>query len=394
MRVCSFRIMLIVVAVIGYIDSINAGTKKELIVITDLYHPHQDPGDNFELINAFTLPNIDLKAVLIDCTNPFRKKVAKGLGKGLFEDSDGPREPGFISMHQLNYIFGKNIPFGIGPFEQMKSEDDKMNDLSDFYNQGLDLLKKTLEDSKKPVTIASFGSSRILAVAYNRFPELMKSRIEMIHVSAGTCSNDPDYLEWNVALDTIAFVTLLKSDLPITLYPCAAGSANFNKNSSAGSLANAFVVAKNNTFYRLNTLSFIEDMNPKLRQYCHYVFSRANDVDYLGYLDKRNDVNLTLFNKPHSVWETAIWMNVADQKLVKSKSGVIKIITSDSIDQEDIVFEEQLMKCDIKVKPSGIFEYTFNNKGRHLIYQRKDPALYQDWMNIAIPNNYKSLEIK
>ena len=115
---------------------------------------------------------------------------------------------------------------------------------------------------------------------------------------------------------------------------------------------------------------------------------------YLGFLDTINDMDLTLFEKPHNVWETAIWMNIADQKLVKSKSGMIKIITTDSINQGDIVFEERLIKCDIKVKSSGIFEYTFSNKGKHFIYQRKDPVLYQDWMNIAIPNYYKSLEIK
>jgi hypothetical protein len=35
--------------------------KIPLVVITDLYHPHQDPGDNFDLINCFALPDVDLR---------------------------------------------------------------------------------------------------------------------------------------------------------------------------------------------------------------------------------------------------------------------------------------------------------------------------------------------
>ena len=36
-----------------------------VIDITDLYHPYQDPGDNFDLIAAYALPEIDLRAVIL-----------------------------------------------------------------------------------------------------------------------------------------------------------------------------------------------------------------------------------------------------------------------------------------------------------------------------------------
>ena len=39
--------------------------KIPVVVITDLYHPYQDPGDNMDLIMGFGLPDVDLKAVLL-----------------------------------------------------------------------------------------------------------------------------------------------------------------------------------------------------------------------------------------------------------------------------------------------------------------------------------------
>ena len=41
-------------------------SKIPVVVITDLYHPYQDPGDNLDLINAFSLQDVDLKAVILD----------------------------------------------------------------------------------------------------------------------------------------------------------------------------------------------------------------------------------------------------------------------------------------------------------------------------------------
>ena len=44
----------------------HSGRPVPLIDITDLYHPPQDPGDNLDLIAAYALPEVDLKAVILD----------------------------------------------------------------------------------------------------------------------------------------------------------------------------------------------------------------------------------------------------------------------------------------------------------------------------------------
>ena len=121
-------------------------TKKiPVIVVTDLYQPCQDPGDNFDLITQFALHEIDLKAIILDCSEPFRRPIAYDAGKVLYPDRDGPRDPGFIPVCQLNYIFGRNVPVAAGPFSSMKNRDDKMLDVPAFQQQGIELILKNVK---------------------------------------------------------------------------------------------------------------------------------------------------------------------------------------------------------------------------------------------------------
>ena len=48
--------------------ALRAAEPVPVIDVTDLYHPHQDVGDNFDVLAAYALPEIDLRAVILDCT--------------------------------------------------------------------------------------------------------------------------------------------------------------------------------------------------------------------------------------------------------------------------------------------------------------------------------------
>ena len=239
-----------------------APRRVPVIDVTDLYHPHQDVGDNFDVIAAYALPEIDLRAVILDCTEPFRQPVAKDPGPGLFPDPDGPREPGFIPVWQLNYIFQRNVPCAAGPFTRMKSVSDKMLDVPPFQQQGVELLLKTLQAAAEPVHIVSFGSARAVAAAYNREPALFRDKAARIHLCAGGSSPPaPGYVEWNVALDPAAIVCLLRSGLPIALYPCAANNAN---SQGYNTFSPAFSYDTHNSFYKLPDLQFIRNLDRAL----------------------------------------------------------------------------------------------------------------------------------
>ena len=61
--------------------------------------------------------------------------MAKDPGPGLFPDTRGPREPGFIPVWQLNFAPGRNVPCATIPFGRMKSPGDKLLDAPPFQQQ-------------------------------------------------------------------------------------------------------------------------------------------------------------------------------------------------------------------------------------------------------------------
>jgi len=155
--------LLLVAMLLAWMEMVAIGAENDrripIIDVTDLYHPRQDVGDNFDLIAAYGLAELDLRAVIFDCSAPFRQPEAVDPGPGLATDKGGPREPGFIPVLQLNYIFNRNIPCATAPFAMMKSPTDEMRDAPGFQQQGLELLLQVLRDSKERVHVLSFGSS-------------------------------------------------------------------------------------------------------------------------------------------------------------------------------------------------------------------------------------------
>lgn len=85
--------------------ALHAATQVPVIDVTDLYHPHQDVGDNFDIIAAYALPEIDLKAVVLDSTEKYRR------------DGNG-RDAGFTPVLQLNAIFDRAV--SVVPVEHVK----------------------------------------------------------------------------------------------------------------------------------------------------------------------------------------------------------------------------------------------------------------------------------
>jgi hypothetical protein len=224
-----------------------------VIDLTDLYHPPQDPGDNFDLIAAYALPEIDLRAIILDASERFRQPYA-----GPEDHSDlRPivRDPGIIPIAQLDSIFGRRVAWGCGPFAPMRATGDEMREVPRFQQLGVELILDTLRASAEPVEILSFGSLRSIAVAFNRDPELMRAKVARVHVSAGTAGSR--FREWNVLLDPIAFVRVLRSGLPLAIYPCATDDG-------AGGYG------AHNTYWELPDLGFVRDMDPRLRRYLGY----------------------------------------------------------------------------------------------------------------------------
>ena len=344
-----------------------------VIDITDLYHPHQDPGDNFDLIAAYGLPEIDLKAVILDVTEDYRRPNDPGQ-KPEYRDETGPRDPGVIPVTQLNYIFDRNVPFGIGPFTRLKSPGDKALDVPEFQQSGIELILRVLRGSREKVEILSFGSARPLAAAYNREPKLFKEKVRRIHLSAGASS--PEFLEWNVMLDPNAIVCLLRSDLPIAVYPCGTGKGAFDK-------------GPNNTYYLLPDLEFVRRMGPRLQSYAAYSFERSTRPDFLNCLDEKvpEEVTARVCARQHNVWETALWAQASRRKLVE-RDGHYRLVSE--VRATDTVLPNHLIPCKITVRDDGRFTFEKTEQSSFLIYDRGDPMLNEKAMREALPALYES----
>lgn len=354
--------------------------KRPIIDITDLYHPAQDPGDNFDIIAAYALPEIDLRAVVLDATNRFRRPYA-GDGDPTFRDTRGIlRDPGFIPMIQMNNIFNRTVPFATGPFSVMRSPEDKMEHVPGFQQQGIELILKTLRESDELIEVLSFGSARSLAAAYNREPELLRSKVKEIHLSAG--STEDTYFEWNVLLDPHAIVCLLRSGLPMAIYPCATGEGPFG-------------YGRNNSFWRLPDLHFVQGMHPLLQRYLGYAIGYVNRVDFLRVLEE--DFPQEHMDKAcgryHSVWETAVWMQVSGRVLVQRTDGSYHIIPGDEIQHNDIVLPNRLVPCKLDVRDDGMFTFEYTDEpSPHRIYERGDPLENEAALREALPRLYQSFQ--
>lgn len=351
-----------------------------IIDVTDLYHPHQDPGDNLDILTPYALPEIDLKAVILDTTDRFRGPYADH-DNPFFRDHTGPRDPGFIPMVQLNYLFNENVPFAVSPFTPMRTPDDTMLDIPRFQQLGVQLILDTLRNSDIPVEILSFGSTRSIAVAYNRDPELFRRKVSKIHISAGASS--PNYLEWNVHLDVHGFVRLLRSDIEIAIYPCATEDG-------------PFAYGRHNSFWRLENMEFIRHMDPKLRNYLGFVFERINRVDFLRALDEPlgDDFIKRICAKVHNVWETAVWAQVAKRSIVRRANGEHRLVPNDDILGTDHVLPNELMPCTVEVGDDGLFSFKFTEQRSNFsMYDRGDPYTNELALREALPALYQSFSL-
>lgn len=363
--------------------------KKPLVVITDCYHPYQDPGDNLDLIHSFALDDVEVRGIILDITDAFRKDTADH--PTLWKDPRGPREAGIVPIEQLSYIFNKKIPYGLGPLSLMKSETDKMEDLPPYQNAGIELLLKILREAKEPIEVLSFGSARVLAVAYNREPALLRKKIKRIHLSAGTASKNHELGkdvganmipggEWNVALDVFAFNRILSTPLPIAIYPCAGKDGGFVKD-------------KNNTYFTLHEMHFLKDLKPELQTYLHYAFEPVKRHDFLKAMEegalytRGQKIQFDTFH----MWESSIWLLARDLEMVKNKSGVYSLKKKADLKPEDSVVSNELRPVKIsELRKDGRFQFEYVAKSNFSIFYREDVDESEKALNSIVPEIFKS----
>lgn len=177
----------------------TTAAKTPFICVTDLYHPHQDPDDHFDLATLFALPELDVKAIVID------------MGKA------GEGRPGIPVVNQMLALTGREVPYAVGLPENLNGFEDKGEDQPVEGQAGIKLIIQALQASEGKVTVFTTGSLRDVAAAFNREPDLFKSKVGRLYINAGHSDGGEEY---NVELDRVAYVRMLRSGLPLYWVPC------------------------------------------------------------------------------------------------------------------------------------------------------------------------------
>lgn len=168
-----------------------------VIYSTDLYYTFiMDNDDPFDAAVLLKSPELDIKGVILDNhTYP----------------SDGEK-----ILEKLMTYSDRHVPYvkGLGEFEMRSATD---QGLYAANQEGVELILKTLRDSKQKVSLIAVGSLTDFAVALQRDPKLLNEKVSVVYVVAGTLESR--FQDWNVKLDPTAFVTIMRSKLPIIWVP-------------------------------------------------------------------------------------------------------------------------------------------------------------------------------
>jgi len=104
-----------------------------VIYCTDLFHPHDDPDDHFDLATLFALPELEVKAILLDQGDKQLKR------------------PGAIPIQQMMHLTGRQVPFAIGLAQKLISPGDDGRAQPAEFQAAVNLLLKTLREASAPV---------------------------------------------------------------------------------------------------------------------------------------------------------------------------------------------------------------------------------------------------
>ncbi|GAB4136400.1 MAG: hypothetical protein Kow0040_22380 [Thermogutta sp.] len=290
MSIVPIRIGALILATIAGITVLYAGsyaTATEpvpMIHVTDLYRPHNDPDDHWDLACVYALAfqsRAELLGVLIDYPLP-----------------GAAHDPDVLAVAQLNYLTGKAVPVMVGsPRFQDSSGGAAQAEEADL--RGVRAMLDWMRRSPRPVVIHVLGSCRDVALAGRLEPQLFEQKCSGVYLNAGSGTRDPQkaaVLEWNVHLDPAAYRAVFDLPCPVYWMPCFEDVPNRP--------GEGFRTAEYGTFYRFRQGDVLPHLSPSLRNFFAYMFLHGNLLqpddtssfvprpDWLRFLTARPDPDL------------------------------------------------------------------------------------------------------
>jgi hypothetical protein len=178
-----------------------AETKVPIIHSTDLFHPHADPDDHYDLACLFALDEFDIRGIVLD------------LG------GTQAQRPGRPPVEQMMHITGRRCPYAIGLSRSLRTATDQALDEPAEFQGGVKLILSVLRESPEKVILHTTGSCRDVAAAFNREPALLREKVRAVYFNIGRGPNEPQD-ECNVGYDPTAYLRVFQSGLPLYWCPC------------------------------------------------------------------------------------------------------------------------------------------------------------------------------
>jgi hypothetical protein len=268
-----------------------AAPRTPVIYGTDLFHPHVDPDDHFDLATLFALPELEVKAILLDQGD---RQLTK---------------PGSIPLGQMARLTGRQVPFALGLDRKLASPDDDGRAEPAQFQAAVELLLKVLRESPVPVTVIMAGSVRDVCAAWNREPALLRQKVGRLYLNIGAA--DDGASEYNVDLDPKAYCGLLRSGLPIYLCFCWP---------MEGKGPNAVF----STFWRFRQSDVLESVPAGLQNYFIYALQRPSpeELDPLKALEADlRPWRRLVWEMDRNMWCTAPFLHAAGRSVRKANGA-------------------------------------------------------------------------
>ncbi len=271
-------------------------SKVPVIYSSDLFHPPGDPDDHVDLATLFALPELDIRAVVLDM----------GERQG--------SQPGSIPIGQMMALTGRKVPFAAGLGQPLRYPEDKGLNQFSFYQNGVTLILSALREAEGAVFFITTGSVRDIMAAYNRDPELIRRKVARVYVNAGNAGGGDLY--WNPGLDPQSYIRLMRSDLPIYWCPCFAGKETL-EDLAAGRLG----TLQHQTYWKFRQGDVFGVLPKPLQNFFLYALGRKvhSQVDPIAYLSGEPEERLRTeqWRQTRNMWSTASLYHASGRRLYR-----------------------------------------------------------------------------
>jgi len=330
-----------------------------MIHVTDLFRPHNDPDDHWDLACVFALAHqgrIDLKGILIDYP-PARRQAGYN--------------PDVMAVAQMNHLTGLHVPVAVGSPHAMTSRHDTQAQAMDMHHGGIRMVLDILEASDQPVIINVIGSCRDIALAGNRAPELFARKCAGIYLNAGTGSPDKTkaaQLEYNANLAPQSYAALFDLPCPIFWMPC------FEEMKSGRT------VMEYGTHYQFQQRQILPHISNGLQNFFMSMLSRQQNHAWLSYLLGPSDQNLLkeFGAKGRHMWCTGGFLHAAGLAVTQA-GDIVPLARAGST--AILSFDPIKVSC----SDGGVTEWTHDpDSTQRYIFHVRDINHYQAAMTSAM----------